>query len=106
MNTTWFEARSGFKIEPVEIVRETDKSLWLKKAPGVRVAKQGGWMAYFPTVEEAKNYLIQKAENWLLTCEQRLENAKTSVERAQASLENAKNIQVSKPIDLSKELVL
>ena len=73
-------------IRPVEVERETEKCVYLKcfdKGRSLKQNKISNYESYFPTREEAKAYLIQKAQDevdrhrkWLLKHEETLAKVK------------------------------
>lgn len=61
MSTTWYVARTGEwqkNIEPVEIDFYTEKNVVIK---GNRRSRLSQYDSYFPTFDEAKKHLIEKA---------------------------------------------
>lgn len=66
-------AKSGcIEIQPVFIERETDSSVWIN---GRRKSKQSEYENYFDTIDEAKQFIIQKAKNEVSQYQNRLEMA-------------------------------
>ena len=51
------------KITEIEIVRETDSSVWRKN--GLRELKSTYWHVYHDSWKEAHDYLIRKAEQYI-----------------------------------------
>jgi hypothetical protein len=74
---TKFKARVGryldSTITPVEIERETDKSVWVN---GNRNAKQSDWATYFDTWEEAYSALLEAADKKVVSARLALDKAK------------------------------
>ena len=68
------------KIDEVEILRETDSSVFTATTRGrkkeQREAKVSGYHQYHDTWEAAHKYLLEMAQNELKRCEQRLDYAK------------------------------
>lgn len=69
-------------IEPVEIERETDKCVYIR---GCRHAKLTDYYAFHDTWDEAKAYLMSKAEDSVF-------NARRNLERANSHLGNIKGL--------------
>ena len=59
-------------IEPVEIDRETDSSVFIGKN---RNAKRSSYHNYFDTWEDAKAFLLKNAEDEAASCLRQLETA-------------------------------
>lgn len=68
--TGWF-AR-GQLIEPVEIERETEASVFIN---GQRHAKESEHAQYHASFEDAKKFLLEKAERELSSARRKLESA-------------------------------
>ena len=68
----------GSKITPVEVEKETEKSVWIK---GNRHAKESGYAHYFDTWEDAKGALM--------SCQ------KSVIKRIRRELEVAKSVRVN-----------
>lgn len=71
----------GFRepIEEVEVVRATDKSVWLDFRNGKeprRCAIKSSYDSYWHSLEEAKDYLRAKCERTIEACEDKIESAK------------------------------
>ena len=49
----------GAEIGPVDVDRETESSVWVN---GRRRAKNGDYVSYFDTWEEARNHLLSKVQ--------------------------------------------
>ena len=59
-------------IEPIEIDRETDFSVFIGKE---RNAKRSSWHNYFDTWDDAKTFLLEHAESEAASCRRQLEVA-------------------------------
>ena len=59
MNKIMYKATYGNNIIPVEIIRETASSVWLKNESQYRKKKCDSWN-FFDTFDEAKAFLIEK----------------------------------------------
>jgi hypothetical protein len=83
IKTQWIEP----KITPVEILRETEQSIFTAgwKGKEQRHAKKTGYEAYFDTWEAAHAALLNIAEN-------ELEYARRKLERAQGTYGNIKGM--------------
>lgn len=84
---TMYRASFG-RIEKVEIVKETDKFVFIKskiKTSGIKEAKTSNYYAYRDTFEEAKQFLVDEAE-------EDFEKAKRELEYAARKLEQANNL--------------
>ena len=62
------------RIEEVEIARETEQCVF--HINGRRESKHSGWHNFFDTWEEARQWLLDKAENDVASLRRRLETAK------------------------------
>lgn len=75
-----FKAGHYYKdyIEEVEVERETDQCVWIKrygdKKP-CRTNKRSSYENYFDTFEEARGYLYNKAKSRLMAAQAELEEA-------------------------------
>jgi hypothetical protein len=69
-------------IEEIEVERETDASVWIN---GTRSSKSCSWLRYHHTWGEAKEYLLNKAQN-------ELDGARIRLERAQGAYGNVKGL--------------
>ena len=73
---------TGTKIEAIEIIRDTPKQVVLKQQyPSLisrerREAKRSDFINWFDTWEEAKEFLVVKAQNEVELAERILETAK------------------------------
>jgi len=71
------------KIEPIEVIRETEKQVviigWRNKER--RLAKQSNYENFFDTWDEAHQFLISHAENLVNAVEERLSNCKANLDR-------------------------
>ena len=78
--------RLGPKIDKVEVIRYTDKSVWLPSeiwlSKEQRVARFCGSTGYFETFIEAKSYLVN-------VMSQRVKTAKVNLARAEVKLQEA-----------------
>ena len=81
--TTWYVTSNwGKRIEPVEVEKSTDKSVWIE---GNRRALISDYSSHFPTWAEAKEHLLGKAGR-------KLEAARAQLARAQAEYGNIKGL--------------
>ncbi len=77
------------KIEEVEVVRETEKSVWVEytgftgKKETRRSAKISTYESYFNTFKEAKKYLEDEAKKHLEQMENRVQGAKEDLKAVQ-----------------------
>ena len=78
-NTTW---RVEAKIEEVEVLRETESSVWVK---GRRLQKVTEWNVYHDTWDEAHSYLLEKAKG-------KVEYARRQLEEHKSYLGNVKGM--------------
>lgn len=74
------------KIEVIEIVKETAKQVTFKTERGGerREAKRSEWKNWHDSFEEAKQFLLTKAENDLQALQQRVEDYKVELEKIKA----------------------
>jgi hypothetical protein len=56
----------GTPITPVEVERETENSIWIK---GTKRAKKSNYSSFFDTIQQAKQYLLNKADKSIVTAE-------------------------------------
>ena len=73
MSETWFKTyrwRNG--IEAVQVERHTDASVWMK---GRKRARSGQYENYFQSWDDARNYLMDRAESHVLSLKRQLESA-------------------------------
>ncbi|MEW8048955.1 MAG: hypothetical protein AB2792_20095 [Candidatus Thiodiazotropha sp.] len=72
MITKYLARRSAFGklIEPVQVEKETDKSVWIN---GRRSAKRSDYENYFDSFDDAKAYMTKYAEDALAAARRRLE---------------------------------
>ena len=79
----------GELIEEVEIVRETEKSVFVKDLYGFntgrvsREAKRCSYSNYFDTMKEAKDFLKQRFEDKIKSHEQQIESANKSLAKVE-----------------------
>lgn len=90
MSATWYEVgKWGDKIEPVEVERSTEQSVWVFNKWRVdrveRRARVSEHACYFPTWEEAHAYLLDRAET-------RLAGARRALALAQSAHGNVKGM--------------
>lgn len=69
-------------IEVVEVERETEKSLWIKRGKEVRrIGKtRRGDREYWDTIEEAKDHLRQKLTTIINKSERNIQQARADLE--------------------------
>jgi hypothetical protein len=95
----WVKVQWQERISFVEVVKSTEKSVWIKKKKTnlgsatesyeeVRVNRQGQYESYFETFELAKNYLIR---HW----ERQVDSARRNLEETSSKLGNAKGLKES-----------
>lgn len=86
--STWYLCIPGWggniggKIDPVEVERFTDSSVFRKGHRYVRITT---FECYYPTWQEAKNAIVQDKER-------KLDNARKNLERALSDLDLARKI--------------
>jgi hypothetical protein len=69
-----FKYKTGStKIEKVEVAGETDH--FVKLLNGRKEAKRSDWSNYFDSFDNAKNYLLEKAERKVSSLRRQLESA-------------------------------
>jgi hypothetical protein len=71
------------KINPVEVDRVTDSSIWIKDNPRRR-AKYGQWDNYYPTWQDAHARLLSIANNKVKASTAQLQQAQTYAEKVVA----------------------
>jgi hypothetical protein len=77
--TTWYRA-VNHRIEPVEVIKVTDKQIvYVANGREYRAAKEGSYDNYFSTRAEAKAHLVELWTN-------RVKNAENDLEYARAHL--------------------
>ncbi len=76
----------GNRIEKVEVVGETE--CFVKLPNGRKDAKRSEWQNYFDSFDDAKNYLIDKAQK-------RVDSLRTQLESANGELGQIKGIKES-----------
>lgn len=81
--TTWWRVWLG-DIEPVEVAKETDKTLtivetWSGRRTERRVSKGAGSREYFPSREEAVAHTLARAERQVEASRARLEEAERTL---------------------------
>lgn len=74
--TKWDE-----RIEDVEAERMTDKSVWIN---GTRNAVRTGYNNYFASWDEAKSFLVEKAETGLAHAKRKVDMARSRLETVKA----------------------
>jgi len=74
------------RVEKVEVAGETDH--FVKLLNGRKEAKQSDWCSYFDSFDDAKNYLIDKAQK-------RVDSLRRSLESANGELGQIKGIKES-----------
>lgn len=77
---TWYRTGGygGELIEPVDVVKSTDKTVTLAATGNGRERRSAinsGWHHYFRTWEEAHAYLLEKSESKVLSARRNLELA-------------------------------
>ena len=65
--------RWGNTIEMVEVMRESEHSVWLRG--GKRQKKHSSWRSYFDSWEEAHGYILERAERKVNSIKLRLNSA-------------------------------
>lgn len=70
-------------IKPVEIIKENDKSVWIK-GERIRHQKTSSNEKYCDTWQEAKEYLIEKKNGQILDAKRRLEYLTADLEKINA----------------------
>jgi hypothetical protein len=78
--TKWKTGSSASSVIPMEIIRETDSSVWFEetrwgKTKEVRVNKRGVYDNYFDTWSEARDFLQMKADAKVALLRRQLEDA-------------------------------
>lgn len=71
----------GERIEKVEVIRETENSVWLGKH---RTAKMSVYGCYFDTWDDAKQHLVDKAKRAVDGARDRLTVTLAELDRAKA----------------------
>jgi hypothetical protein len=85
MSLTWYKTLPSWsttRIEPIQIDRFTEQSVFIN---GRRALRMSQFDCFFPTRDEAKAYIVGKAE-------QDLDYHKISLARAQSALDLARKI--------------
>jgi hypothetical protein len=81
MSATWYETSNhGNPIKETEVERHTDSSVWITSAHrkmADRRARITEYGCYFPTWEEARDYLLAQACQQVDLARSRLERAET-----------------------------
>lgn len=92
MAETWFRARIwALKVEPVEVVRETEKTVEIRDGRSTfRSHKSSQGEGIFPRWDEAHAFLLNQAEL-------KLENARTALQRAQGAHGRVKGMKKPEP---------
>lgn len=81
---TWFQVdRNDNEIKQVEVSKSTEDSVWIE---GRRTARKNQWSVYLPTIESARSYVLERAEN-------RVSSALAELETARKELEEIKTVQ-------------
>lgn len=79
--TTWYETDYKKQIKPVDIEKFTDSSVWFSGKFGrsevSRSARMSEYAQYHPTWDEAKAYLLSKAESKVFHARRQLDQAKS-----------------------------
>lgn len=58
----WYVTTSyGDQIEEVTVYKETTHCVWIKSWRGIRRTNKRGYDCYFPTWQEAKAFIVNKA---------------------------------------------
>lgn len=70
--STWWQAGGYPLIHAVEVEKATESSVWIK---GRRKSRFGGYVSFFPTFEEAKAFLQEKADRNVASLRVQLERA-------------------------------
>lgn len=88
--TTWYRAGDGYyykEPEAVEVVKEHNTMLTIRRA-GIaggfrdeRVAKQSDHASYFPTFEEARSFMIARAETKIASLQRQIEREQEKLTR-------------------------
>jgi hypothetical protein len=80
---TWYRTWGTFnEIVPVEVVKATDRSVWVEREG--RVQRTGAWREYWRTWDEAQAALIKAAENEVAMATLTLEQARAKLAAAKA----------------------
>lgn len=75
------------KITPIEVIRETEKTVVLPGHRGreIREAKRSEWQNWHDTWEDARQFLLNKAQS-------RVDSLRAQLERAKGELGNIKGM--------------
>lgn len=87
MTTTMYHVYEySDKIQKVEVVRSTDKSVWVR-CKWTDKERRANRSRYHNTFEEAKAYIVRRCAQRLETLEMQIEGAKTRYQEAIALTE-------------------
>lgn len=89
----WWFACGHVDIRPIEILRSSEKCVWLPGGPSTaptRHAKLTDWGEYHPTWEDAHKAMVTYLERHFEQTETRLRQAQEEVDRVYAKLEKAR----------------
>lgn len=76
MSSYWFKVnRLSLKIEVVEVLRETAKTLVITESEGARRVGKDGWEHFYPTYDQAEEAALRRAEGEVRVCLAALERA-------------------------------
>lgn len=88
---TWYKAghySHNNPIEAVDVIHETDKMVVLankyRTSGESKSAKRSDYENFFPTWQEAYDFLVAKAQKSVNRCEAQLERARKELEEAKA----------------------
>lgn len=81
---TWYKAdKWDYKISVVQVEKETNSFLIIKKSWGKqRESKNSTWSIYFKSFQEAKNYIINQIKEKITYLEKELDSQKQTLLKA------------------------
>ena len=82
---TWYEA-FGSSVSPAQVERSTEQSVWIG---GRRVSRNTDWRCYFPSQQEAWDWVQARAEGKLAECQEHVHRYKLQLEKVVAARRKA-----------------
>jgi hypothetical protein len=82
---TWYEACSS-RVDPVEVERSTEQSVWIG---GRRVSRVTDWRCFFPSEQEAWDWVQARAEGKLSEYQEHVHRYKLQLEKVIAARRKA-----------------
>lgn len=75
------QLRWGYRITPIEIEKETEKSIWVN---GKRRMRGDAYNRIFPTLKEAKQFMVERCKREIAGYEKNLSEVRLALSNLEA----------------------